>query len=648
MKKWIVAVLSLSLGVSTIGYAAETAVSPAADTMSSEDVGMTEAPGDVFVTLTRTAYAKDQLPFNTQTATSDVFKTYDAQNVGDGINRLTSVSIAPQGRLGTARLAGIRGATSNQTLVLIDGRPMGGVGLSASQDLAEIPYEQIDRIEIVRGGVSALYGPNAIGGVINVITKRATHPGKPVSDVGFEVRSYDTQAYRLNFGSRYGPVDYFFFGNRQRESGFRNNSDAQTHNIGGNVGLSMGRGGKLLFDIASYHANAGISGQLFPDIPPNQFDNTVEKAAGTPDARQITDSGYLRTSYLLPLPMDSLATLRLFGSQRRVQFEIPSFFVNTDRHEASKGGEAQFNLPLGLMVGGAFTNDRLDSDDFITPANHYIAWVENWGTFVQEDFHWKRLSLIPSLRYDKHSVAGDSTNPRVQVIADATDWLRFSASAGKSFRAPTLDDLFTPFTDFGGGFSYQGNPTLHPERAWTYDAGFEVRQDSSSFRVGYFRADITDLIQTTPDLAATSINVGSARRQGAEVEVTQAPCRYFKHSANYTYLHNVGKPQGFTDFVTLRLSPRHTVNYLATVRPMKRLTVDNTFRYVSSRFEGNNQTGTQLGDYLLWGLRVAYQLRQLELYLGAEDLTNKRYEERSGYPLPGRTFYGGVSLRLWG
>src|SRR5258708_7567182 len=335
-------------------------------------IAMTDHP-DVFVTLTRTATSSKNLPFNTETATPQSFRRYDAQNAGDAVERLTSVSVPPQGRLGTTRLAGIRGATSNQTLVMIDGRPVGGVGLSASQDLQEVPVEQIDHIEVVRGGVSSLYGPNALGGVINIITKRATYSGLPVSHVGYESGSYSRQAYRLGFWSRHGPLHYFFFRDQQWESGFRDSSDARTYNLGGNVGYSMGKGGKLLFDISSFHANARVPGQLFPDFVPNRFNDKDEKLASTPDARQVTDTNYIRTSYLLPLPMDSLATLRLFGSQRQVQFAIPSFFVNTDRHEQSKGGEAQFSLPLGFLVGGTFIHDRLDSTDFTTPGNNYIA-----------------------------------------------------------------------------------------------------------------------------------------------------------------------------------------------------------------------------------------------------------------------------------
>lgn len=664
MKKLLLAVLML-MGLSAAPRA-ETETPQAVTPVSSENVKETpnpayvgetvEAPApdavtkgsDIFVTLTRTARSSKDLPANTQTTTPEAFHMYDAQSAGDAVRRLTSVSIDEQGRLGTFRLAGIRGATSNQTLILIDGRPMGGIGLSGSQDLSEIPVEQIDRIEVVRGGASALYGPNAIGGVINVITKRATNKGTPISNVSYEKRSYGNQTYRLNFGSRYGPVDFFFFGNQQTEGGYRDNSDARTHNIGGNVGLSMGKGGKLLFDIASYHANSGVSGQLFPDIPTNKWDNHVEKAASTPQGRQITDSRYARASYILPLPANILSTLRVFGSERQVEFKEPLFGVDSDRHEQSKGAEAQFELPLGFLVGGTFLRDRLDSRDRANSANNYIAWVENYGIFIQETFKWKALTLIPSGRFDHNSQVGDSKNPRVQTIVDANSWLRLSGSAGRSFRAPTIDDLFTPFTNYGFGFSYVGNPNLRPEKAWTYDAGAEVYDEKRSLKVSYFRANITDLIQTTSAAASTSVNVGEAVRQGMEIQAEELVSDRFKHALNYTYLSNRGKPSGYTDYVTLRLSPRHTVNYLTDLRLVKNLTMNNNFRFRDARFEGNGDTGTKLGAVFLWDLRFAYQIRQMELYIGTQNLTNKRYEDRSGYPLPGRSYFGGVSLRLWG
>src|SRR5262249_36514568 len=112
---------------------------------------------------------------------------------------------------------------------------------------------------------------------------------------------------------------------------------------------------------------------------------------------------------------------------------------------------------------------------------------------------------------------------------------------------------------------------------------------------------------------------------------------------------NRGMPPGFTQNVTLANSPKHTVNFQATITPTERWKIEPTVRYVSSRFSSETDpVGTAMGSMVLFDMRVGYQWRQLEVYVGVNDIANKRYEEISGYPLVGRTAYGGLALRLWG
>ena len=298
--------------------------------------------------------------------------------------------------------------------------------------------------------------------------------------------------------------------------------------------------------------------------------------------------------------MDSKMSVTLWDSQRRIFYKDPDSFVDTARYEYSKGAETQFSLPLGLTVGGNFITDREDSGDNITPANSFIRSVDNWSVFAEDTMRWKMLTLIPGGRYDHHEQFGDTTNPRVQLLADAMPWLRFSGSAARSFRAPTIDELYYPFTDFGVfdgvDSTFQGNPNLQPEKAWTYDGGFEIHVQDYSFKATYFRANVTNLIQSVnnfipgnPDqLMSTSENVGTARRQGMEIQIDHTVNQYFKNALNYTYLDNRGIPVGFTDYVNLAYSPRHTVNYFATITPAKGWAFDHTVRFVDASFSNNN------------------------------------------------------------
>jgi len=455
---------------------------------------------EAFLTLTRTALSEKDLPTNTETLTPSDFNGWSAETAGEAAERMTSVQVSPVGGLGSVQTAQIRGATTEQNLLLIDGRPVGGIAFGGSQDMTEIPVEAIDRIEVVRGGVSALYGPNAMGGVLDVITRRGSE--KATADAEYDYGSYGRNIFRASGGGKSGPLDFFVYGDTQHEDGFRQNSQADTLNAGGNVGVTLSNASRLTVDGSEYQSAVGVPGQIF--IPTNQFNNDAERQATTPDAKQYTDTKALRFAYTEPLPAESQLSLKAWGSERRIIYKDD--FSNTDRFEGSHGAEAQFDLPLGFVVGGDFIHDREDSTDHLTPSNTFIRFAENYAFFAQDTMKWKMITLIPSGRFDHHTAFGDTSNPRVQALADATPWLRFSGSSARSFRAPTIDDLYYPHTDFGAfadpfsgrytDFTYQGNPGLKPETAWTYDAGFELYDDRASLQATYFRANVTNLIQT--------------------------------------------------------------------------------------------------------------------------------------------------------
>ena len=107
-------------------------------------------------------------------------------------------------------------------------------------------------------------------------------------------------------------------------------------------------------------------------------------------------------------------------------------------------------------------------------------------------------------------------------------------------------------------------------------------------------------------------------------------------------------PFGVAHWVPLAYSPKHTANYLATFTPKKRWSIDVIVRYEDARFTGNDRTGTKMGSQVIGDLRLAYQWRQMEVFFGIKDVADKRYVEQPGYPLPGRTAFWGIRLRLWG
>ena len=220
------------------------------------------------------------------------------------------------------------------------------------------------------------------------------------------------------------------------------------------------------------------------------------------------------------------------------------------------------------------------------------------------------------------------------------------------------------FTDFT---LLRAIPTLEPETAWTYDAGFELHNDEASFKATYFRANVTNLIQTIntfitntgtitdPDVEASqTINVGTARRQGLEIQIDHRLNAYFKDGWNYTYLENVGIPVGYTNFVDLAYSPLDHQGQRGFVKPSaRRLTLDwtNTLRYESSRFlrqHAEHREITSIPGNGALGYEVSVRDgKHLEPYIQVNDITGRAgMKSRTVILLPGRTFIGGVQCHF--
>lgn len=608
------------------------------------DTSVFESSGPAtYLTLTRTALPLEDLPTSARVISSDEIQRSDARTLGEALRREVGIQQFPLGGLGSLLNIGLRGSTTDQVLILLDGRPLNGASLGAP-DLAEYSIEEIDRIEILRGPASAIYGPDAMAGVVNVITKRVRNPGRPAADFHFEGGSFGTIQKRVSFGLKPGWTEMFISASQKRSSGFRENADTAGHNIFGNFGIFVPGGGKFLFDIGDFHSDLSLPGALgttVPDLAPADFDGKRERVAATPKAKQFTDSQYIRTSYLQKLPAGRWAALRLFGSHREVDRVDPDNAINRHRDEQSKGGELQLDLPLGVGVGGSYLGDRVDDTDRIVSTHTYLRSVENWGAFFQQVLRSEHCTFIPAVRHDRHSQWGASTSPRGTLAVRLTDRWKFSSTGGRSFRVPTLDELFS-------NRSILGNPDLEPETAWGFDAGIEGHlqgEDKAGLiRMTYFKSFIHDLIQG--DASGTFANVGKARREGVELEIAGRTERW-ESTVNYSNLRHRGIPTGFTNFVPLPMSPSHIVNGELTYTTPFRVRVTGVARHLSRRFAGPDETGEILPPLTLFDARLTFKLLQAEFFLRIDNLLNRRYVEQPGTPQPGRTVAGGVTLRLW-
>ena len=601
-----------------------------------------------FITLTRSPSIESKLPTNISTVTSEDIRRSGAVNVAEALQVLPGVDVQESGSIGSfasVRLRGVPGSSSVQ--VVVDDQPVGGVSIQ-NINLALIPTENIDRIEIVRGASSMLYGANTTGGVIHVITKKTT--GAPSVDLGAEGRSFQTRIFRGNAGGTFGPWDVLATGSGYHTDGYMQNSNIDDQTGTGTFGYRFSNGGRLEASSSFTNHEGGDPDGTF--VPFEKWNGHDERQANS--LTQKFDNEMWRNRVTLDTPVSSHAQVKaslyhqhesyLFFNRPAIPFFADSGFVNR-----IVGLDTRISIDEGTTVGGTYERDDRDA---IGQDSHGIVNVAGWA---EQEINVSRLTLLPALRYDHHSAFGGQVDPRLAAVYRASERWKFSASAARSFRAPNLVDLYFVSQDpFFPAFDFFGNPNLKPEKAWAYDAGTRFMPlDGFETGISGFYSRITDRITPVDTDGNGNVdtvqNISRAEVSGVEVDATAITGR-LHHRASYTFLRSIGTSPGFNGFVELRLTPRHTANYRLIWDAPAKFEVTNTVQYVSRQFGLDNQTGTVLPPYATWNVRIERPVGPASLYAGIDNVTSRLYAESITFgvplPQPTRMFYGGVKVHL--
>ncbi|MDO8734102.1 MAG: TonB-dependent receptor, partial [Elusimicrobiota bacterium] len=279
----------------------------------------------------------------------------------------------------------------------------------------------------------------------------------------------------------------------------------------------------------------------------------------------------------------------------------------------------------------------------------------NYAGFVQRTFEADKLSLTPGLRYDYNSSYKDSTNPRLSTVYKLSDEIKLSANVGTAFRAPTFEDLYSPYNSWpasmwGNAGDTQGNENVKPEKSVGTDLGitYDIKNILLS-KITLFYTSVEDLIEwknvgtTTYDKWRPS-NVGKAFSRGVEFELENNSIKNLTQNLNYTFLESYGNETG--TYKTLQYTPKHRLNYglnySAPLEIKTKLGVEYTHKQIWEDYKYHEIPG-----YTLTNLRISRKILQSEVYFSCENIFDRRYVSRENYPLPGRTFSGGINLYLW-
>ncbi len=567
----------------------------------------------VVVTATRFAQPASELSTSTTVITANEIISSGARDLGEVLRSTTSLDVSSQGPRGAVSLAKIRGSSAEQVLVLLD-----GVRLNSQQnglfDLNSLPValKDIERIEIVRGPASALYGSAASGGVIQIFTRQPET--KPRTSVTWREGSYDTRNFGVSHAWKMENLYYRIGANGDRSDGYRDNSALNQETYNGLVGMDLPGG-------------YNIEGSAF------FIDKKVEVPGTTswltPNARQRDRNIFSQLAVKGPTgPL--FTTARLVYDRQKSQYADPDTWPGPtdDTHTLETiGSELQTSWKTGihtLVFGGDYYEDDLDST-----ANGKRD-QERWSLFTQYQIDptaW--ASFLVGLRYDGHSDFRSVFSPRVGVSLFPTETTTVRLSAGKSFRAPTLNERFWP-----ADFFTEGNPNLDPETAWEFELGVDQKLGrSGTIRIAGFMRQAEDLIQWSEgtDFIWRPTNIAKSRTWGAEASAEFRLHQSVLWGANYTYLRPKDRESG--DY--LLNIPHHQGSSFVQFGPFWDTSLRLTGRYARYyKDPSRRHPSYMVFDASLSRPFVLPNGLELELQVAAQNIFDKDYEINKEYPMP--------------
>jgi vitamin B12 transporter len=581
----------------------------------------------VVVTATMVATPLEKLGATVTVVTGDEITQYNYDRIEDVFRQVPGVQVQSTGSPGKATSLSIRGGGSQRSLVLIDGLRTASPTLG-STDIAEITIDAIERIEIVRGPQSTLYGADAITGVVNIITKKGQGP--PSASVWVEGGNYRTFREQLNVQGAFGGFNFNLTGSQFNTGGNLPHDDSGQTAVSGRIGYDFPWRGEL--SLIGRYSSLDLELPVF-STSPTVFDS---------NATNQLETGLYKLEYQQKILnwWNVMASLgQWFNNSHFRNTPPPGTDTTISQIDTSRiQGDvlSTFTLPRWntLTLGWEYRNESGTNVTEGTFPTDFSATLNTLAFFGQDEISlFDRLFLGGGLRWEDNNQFGTSLTGRASaalVIKETGSKLRFAW--GQGFRAPTINDLFFP------GFA---NPDLKPEQSTSWEIGADQRlwQDRIRFGATYFNQDFSNLIQFVFDPTTGFFlpeNVGRARIRGVEAYASFDPFDWIGFYVNYTYLD----AKDLDTNQELRRVPRNSVNTGVTVTPFSRLTLFMQANVVSSQLEsdfaGRNPGYYRIdtgGTFVMLGQYG--RLNRLELTARIQNLTNQSYDEVLGFPAPG-------------
>lgn len=591
--------------------------------------GSEATPADEIVTTaTRTPLPLNRVGSSVSVITAAEIELRQYSFVLDALEAAPGVTVNQNGSFGGVASVRIRGAATGQTLVLIDGVEMGDPsGVNLAFNFATLDPNDIERIEVLRGPQSTLYGSDAIGGVVNIITKRGSGPFS--ANAFLEGGSFATVRGGATVSGQAGKFDY-----RVSGSGIYTDGISKADRRDGNTE-------KDGYDNLTFSTNLGV--QVTEDIRLSGFarysDSRTEfdsfgVVTGVQDGDEVNKTEELVLGANLDVSLFEGRFENRFGvgymdiDRRNFNNGAFSFGAEGSRLAFDYQGTVQIVDDTVLVFGAETEEIRIDNertDDNITTDSFYG---------LIQTVLFDAFSVSGGVRHDDHETFGGVTTFRVTGAYDIEETgTIIRATWGEGFKAPSPFQL-TFFCCGAPGPAVD----LQPETSKGWEVGIEqpLWDDTASIQVTYFKQNTKNLI----DFAnGQYFNLDRTRSQGVEVIVAVKPTDWLDVTANYTFIDAVDQT---TDVRQLRV-PRHSAQAEITVTPTAQATVSLGITYNGKELDSRGI----VDDWVRVDLRGSYQVTDaVQVYARIENLFDEQYQEVFGYGTPGISGFAGVRGRF--
>lgn len=574
--------------------------------------------------------------------TEEDFQKHNCDNVGDALQTISGVSVNSSGEIS------LRDVSASKVVVIMDGQRLNTPG-SVGVNVASLPITNIEKIELLRGGRSAQYGADAVGGVILITTKTETESIKPMN-YGFQMSygSYNRQTYNINHSYNKKRLNTFislqrdlwdgdfpytdYYGNEK----ILKNNEQSSYNLFVKAGYQLAEGKNLSLSTNWYNADNGTPGMI--DNP-------------TPNARLRYDNKSYNLTY------DQAILFRDFNLKAQsyfldyeTKFDDPDALgggTHSDHDNYALGLELQQGGTIGeflnVSYGYSYRNDRIESTDVGEKTrNTHSAHTSFTGILPLGGFISQLESSI-ALRYDATSDFENALSPRLSLSAVHQGVLNLSlvSHIAKSYKAPSFNDLYWPRDAFA-----VGNPNLMPEDGFNYDIGLTASLKGLSVSANYFLNEIDNLILWAQDPFMDNLwtpkNISETSTQGVE---TSGTLDLFNNSlvlnAEYTYMKALDKgpdPNRHNKYITYR--PKNKLDLTSTIR-FKGLEWNFMVHYVGLRYTNPANT-LWLPEVTTYDTNISYRFPLLNIQwastLEVTNLTDEDYMKVRGTAEPGRMY----------